>query len=263
MNNILETIADHKRTEVESQKKETPLSVLKNLYNETNYRTVSFKQALQRSPSGIIAEFKRRSPSKGWIHPDADAKTVASAYENAGAAALSVLTDETFFGGTFHDFRQVRETVSRIPVLRKDFIVDEYQIYQSKVLGADVILLIAACLTQEQTARFAETAHELGLEVLLEIHNERELEYITESIEVVGVNNRDLTRFVTDVRISFDLADQIPADIVKISESGISDIQTVKSLQKRGYQGFLMGENFMKNEDPAGALKEFLKELES
>jgi indole-3-glycerol phosphate synthase len=257
---ILKQICDTKRLEVAQQKKDTPLAALQGSYDTTR-QTVSFKQALMDSPTGIIAEFKRRSPSKGWLHPEADAATVAAAYEQAGAAAVSVLTDTPFFGGSFHDFRQARAAISHIPMLRKDFIVDEYQVHQSKALGADVILLIAACLTKDDAARLAATAHALGLEVLLEIHSERELDYITDAVDVVGVNNRDLTRFVTDVDISLQLADKIPAGFVKISESGISDAQTLKQLRQGGYRGFLMGEHFMKTPEPGAALAQFLLEV--
>ena len=259
--NILQQIQAKKRHEVAQQKKDMPLNYLQNFYDLTGHQTLSFKQALLHSPSGIIAEFKRRSPSKGWIHPDADVKAVASAYEQAGAAAISVLTDESFFGGSFHDFKRARKMVSKIPVLRKDFMVDEYQLHQSKVLGADVILLIAACLTKEEVSRLAGIAHELGLEVLLEIHSEHELDYITDAVDVVGVNNRDLTSFVTDVGISLELADKIPEQFVKISESGLSDVQTVENLRQASYQGFLMGENFMKASNPGKALEQFILSL--
>jgi indole-3-glycerol phosphate synthase len=257
---ILQQICDNKRLEVAQQKKDIPLEALRSSYDPAEHQAVSFKKALMGSPTGIIAEFKRKSPSKGWINSDADVATVTGAYERAGAAAISVLTDASFFGGSFRDFKQARRVVSRTPVLRKDFIVDEYQIHQSKALGADVILLIAACLTKEEAARFAAIAHELGLEVLLEIHSERELDYLTAAVDVdvVGVNNRDLTRFVTDVEISMQLADKIPAGYVRISESGISDPQTVRNLRQAGYRGFLMGENFMKTPDPGKALADFI-----
>jgi len=260
--NILQQICEKKRREVEQQKKDTPLDYLQDFYDLTGHRTISFKQSLMHSPSGIIAEFKRRSPSKGWIYPDANVKAITSAYEQADAAALSVLTDETYFGGSFHDFKRARKVVHGIPILRKDFIVDEYQVHQSKVLGADVILLIAACLTKDEVSRFARIAHELGLEVLLEIHNENELDYITDAIDVVGVNNRDLTDFVTDVEVSLKLANKIPEHFVKIAESGLSDVQTVKKLRQAGYQGFLMGENFMKTSEPGKALEEFILSLQ-
>jgi indole-3-glycerol phosphate synthase len=256
---ILKQICAAKRLEVAQQKKDTPVPALERTGDPTRREAVSFKQALIDSPTGIIAEFKRRSPSRDWLHPEADAATVAAAYEQAGAAALSVLTDTPFFGGSFQDLRQARQAVRRIPVLRKDFIIDDYQVHQSKALGADAILLIAACLTPRKAARLAATARALGMEVLLEIHNERELDYITGHVDVVGVNNRDLARFVTDIDISLQLADRIPAGVVKISESGLSHPQTVKTLREAGYQGFLMGEHFMKTPDPGKALAQFLQ----
>ncbi|MDR2804298.1 MAG: indole-3-glycerol phosphate synthase TrpC [Dysgonamonadaceae bacterium] len=259
--NLLQRICDSKRLEVEQQKQDTPLDYLQRFYDLMGRRTLSFRQALLDSPSGIIAEFKRKSPSKGWINPNAVAKDVVREYAGAGAAAVSILTDTEFFGGRFFDFKKARKAVDSIPFLRKDFLVDEYQIHQSKALGADVVLLIAACLTQEEVARFAGVAHELGMEVLLEIHSESELDYITEAVDVVGVNNRDLTRFVTDAVVSLQLADKIPAEMVKISESGLSEVQTVRTLRQAGYQGFLMGENFMKTPDPGRALADFIRSL--
>jgi indole-3-glycerol phosphate synthase len=256
--NILEKICDNKRLEVVRQKEEMPLAYLKDFLDVTGHQTVSFKKALANSTSGIIAEFKRRSPSKGWIHPDADVKTIVSGYEQAGATAISVLTDELFFGGSFRDFKKARKLITRIPLLRKDFIVDEYQLYQSKVLGADVILLIAACLTPEEVSRFAGIAHDLNLEVLLEIHNEAELAHIQSNIDVVGINNRDLKTFVTDIQHTIDLANKIPEAYVKISESGLSNPETVIQLRKAGFKGFLMGEIFMKTDNPAQTLKEYV-----
>jgi indole-3-glycerol phosphate synthase len=259
--NILQQICDNKRLEVAQQKQDTPFERLQDFYHLTEHQTVSFKKALMDSPTGIIAEFKRKSPSKGWINPGAVAKETVKAYAEAGAAAVSILTDTAFFGGRFFDFKKARKAVEHLPFLRKDFIVDEYQVHQSKVLGADVILLIAACLTKEEVARFAAVAHELGMEVLLEIHNEHELDYLTEAVDVVGVNNRDLTRFVTDVELSLQLADKIPSGYVKISESGLSDPQTVSHLQQAGYRGFLIGENFMKTPAPGKALADFIDVL--
>jgi indole-3-glycerol phosphate synthase len=262
---ILSEICDNKRLEVARQKEAVPLPYLKNLLSFQRREKISFRQALLQSDSGIIAEFKRRSPSKGWIHPDADVESIVSSYEAFGAAAISCLTDESFFGGSFSDFKKARAVVSRIPLLRKDFIVDEYQIYQSKVMGADVILLIAACLTQEETVRFTGIAHELDLEVLLEIHSEEELAYIdatgcaTIQPDVVGINNRDLKTFVTDIRHTIELAHRIPDEYVKISESGLSDPATVIDLRKEGFKGFLMGENFMKTSDPGEALQKFIQ----
>jgi indole-3-glycerol phosphate synthase len=259
--NILDSICANKRLEVARQKEAIPLLYLKNLLTVSNRNSISFKQALANSSSGIIAEFKRRSPSKGWIHPDADIEQIVQGYETSGAAAISVLTDEKFFGGNFHDFKIARQQITQIPLLRKDFIIDEYQVYQSKVIGADVILLIAACLTQEEVIRLTALAHELDLEVLLEIHNEEELTFIHPSVDVVGINNRDLKTFVTDIRHTIALAHQIPDNYLKISESGISDPQTVSDLRKEGFQGFLMGENFMKTAEPWKALRLFISDL--
>jgi indole-3-glycerol phosphate synthase len=259
--NILETICARKRLEVERQKEAVSLFYLKNELTLPNQPKISFKQSLANSPSGIIAEFKRRSPSKGWIHPHADIETVVNGYENAGAAAISVLTDEPFFGGSFSDFRNARKAVTKIPLLRKDFIVDEYQLYQSKAMGADVVLLIAACLTLEESLRFSQIAGELDMEVLLEIHNEEELAYIQPFVDVVGINNRDLKTFATDIQHTIRLSRKIPEEYLKISESGLSQAETVVNLRKEGFKGFLMGENFMKTENPAQTLKEFIIQL--
>jgi indole-3-glycerol phosphate synthase len=258
---ILGEICKNKHLEVVQQKEAMPLSYMMNFLDVTQHQTISFKQALTNSTSGIISEFKRRSPSKGWIHADADVKSIVVDYEQAGATAISILTDEKFFGGTFHDFHRARKRIKQIPLLRKDFIVDEYQIYQSKVMGADVILLIAACLTKEETFRFTEIAHELNMEVLLEIHNEEELAYIQPNIDVAGINNRDLKTFVTNIQHTIDLANKIPDNYVKISESGLSKPETVIQLRQAGFKGFLMGENFMKTADPGLALKDFIAKI--
>ncbi|MDR1610843.1 MAG: indole-3-glycerol phosphate synthase TrpC, partial [Candidatus Symbiothrix sp.] len=258
MENILQTICNNKRLEVARQKEAVSIPFLEYMLSFQKREKVSFKQALAISGSGIIAEFKRRSPSKGWIHPDADVTSIVQTYEASGATAISCLTDEKFFGGGFEDFKKARAAIRRIPLLRKDFIVDEYQVYQSKVMGADLILLIAACLTQEETARFAGIAHELDMEVLLEIHSEEELSYIQSGIDVVGINNRNLKTFVTDIRHTIELANKIPDTFLKISESGLSDPQTVIDLRKKGFKGFLMGENFMKTDQPGETLKKFI-----
>jgi indole-3-glycerol phosphate synthase len=260
-NNILDDICANKRLEVARQKEAVPLSYLENRLSFRYPEKNSFKQALIRSSSGIIAEFKRRSPSKGWIHPDADAGNIVQGYKASGATAISCLTDELFFGGNFSDFKRARVACEGLPLLRKDFIIDEYQIYQSKVMGADVILLIAACLSREETFRFTEIAHSLDMEVLLEIHGEEELPYIQANVDVVGVNNRDLKTFVTDIRHTIDLAHKIPDEYVKISESGLSEPETVIRLRKEGFKGFLMGENFMKTREPGKALREFILDL--
>jgi indole-3-glycerol phosphate synthase len=225
----------------------------------------SLKKALSESPTGIIAEFKRKSPSKGWIHADARPEEVVPAYAAAGAAALSVLTDGPYFGGSLDFIRRVRLLVD-IPILRKDFIIDPVQLYQAADAGADAVLLIAACLSRRDCAALLDEAHRLGLEVLLEIHGVDELDYITPDVDVVGVNNRHLGNFVTDVQTSFDLAPQLALRTdttrpVFISESGISDPATVRALRKAGYRGFLMGENFMKQPEPGAALAAFLRDL--
>ena len=226
-------------------------------------RKRSLRQALAASPSGIIAEFKRKSPSKGWIHADAVPEQVVPAYAAAGAAALSVLTDEPYFGGSLDFIRRVRPLVD-IPILRKDFIIDPFQLAEAKLAGADAVLLIAACLSRTDCAALLAEAHRLGLEVLLEIHSPEELDYITPDVDVVGVNNRHLGTFVTDVQTSFDLAPLLAQRAdgpLFVSESGISDPATVRALREAGFRGFLMGENFMKQPDPGAALGAFIQAL--
>lgn len=261
MTNILDRIVANKRKEVELQKKEISIDKLAAQIADTN-NLYSFKKSLANSSTGIISEFKRKSPSRGWIFENAKIEDVIPSYSENGASAISVLTDTYFFGGTFTDFELAR-SLTKTPLLRKDFMVDEYQFYQAKVLGANAILLIAASLTIKETKQFGALAKELGMDVLLEIHNEKELSHINEYVDVVGVNNRDLTTFITDVKGSFDLADKIPTDFLKISESGISQTQTVKELQSVGYKGFLMGENFMKTDNPGQALNQFIQELKT
>lgn len=259
MTNILDKIVANKRKEVELQKKQINIDDLVARISNTS-NLYSFKEALANSSTGIISEFKRKSPSKGWIFENARIDDVIPSYSDNGASAISVLTDTDFFGGTFADFELAR-SITKTPLLRKDFMVDEYQFYQAKVLGANAVLLIAASLSIKETKQFAIKAKELGMDVLLEIHNEKELDHINEFVDVVGVNNRDLTTFITNVKGSFDLADKIPSDFLKISESGISEYQTVKDLREVGYRGFLMGENFMKTDNPGLALSRFIYEL--
>ncbi len=261
MQDILNEIITHKKREVARQIEEHPLSMLKQRLSVESVPFYSLKTALEKSSTGIIAEFKRRSPSKGWINRSAEATTVVQAYELAGAAALSVLTDEPYFGGTLTDLRAATKSVS-IPVMRKEFIVDEYQIYDAKLSGASAILLIAAAITKEESKRFTELAGELHLEVLLELHDERETEYITEHNRLIGINNRNLGSFVTDIQKSFRMIDLLPREALLISESGISDPQVVRELRDAGYRGFLIGENFMKSDDPGESLGAFLKDIE-
>ena len=259
MKDILSEIIANKRFEVDLQKQSISLEQLQNSL-ETTVKQRSLKEALKSSSSGIIAEFKRRSPSKGWINRKAQAEDIVPGYANAGASAVSILTDEKFFGGNLKDIKDARPLID-IPILRKDFIVDEYQLYQAKIIGADAVLLIAAALKKEELHALAAKAHELGLEVLLEIHSAEELKYINANMDVIGINNRNLGTFFTDVENSFRLAEQLPSDAVLVSESGISDPATVKRLQKAGFKGFLIGENFMKTDNPELALKSFIEDL--
>lgn len=259
MINILDKIIANKRIEVEKHKATISYSELEAKITDTSNKHL-FKESLVNSSTGIIAEFKRRSPSRDWIFKDAKIEDVIPLYSKNGASAISVLTDIDFFGGTLADLELAR-SLTTTPLLRKDFMIDEYQLYQAKMSGANAILLIASALTVQETKRLAIKAKELGLDVLLEIHNEQELEHINDKVDVVGVNNRNLGTFVTDVQISFDLVDKIPNEFIKISESGISQPQTVIDLQQVGYKGFLMGENFMKTTDPGKALEDFISQL--
>lgn len=260
MKDILSEIIANKRLEIARQKQIVSIGQLQEGIGSPAPAR-SMKQALAASPSGIIAEFKRRSPSKGWINQEACPKEVATAYQKAGAAALSILTDEKYFGGNLKDIRIVRPLVD-IPILRKDFIIDEYQLFQAKLLGADAILLIAAALQPDECCELTEKAHSLGLEVLLELHSAEELAYIRPQTDMVGINNRHLGSFVTDVEHSFELAKELPSDKkICISESGISDPATVKRLRTAGLKGFLIGESFMKTLHPGEALSHFIQEI--
>ena len=238
MKDILSEIIANKRFEVDLQKQAISIEQLQEGISEVP-TSRSMKQALASSASGIIAEFKRRSPSKGWIKEEACPEEIVPSYAAAGASALSILTDEKFFGGSLKDIRTARPLVE-IPILRKDFIIDEYQLYQAKIIGADAVLLIAAALEPEKCNELAEKAHELGLEVLLEIHSSEESIYIDKKIDMVGINNRNLGTFFTDVENSFRLAGQLPQDAVLVSESGISDPEIVNRLRATGFRGFLI-----------------------
>lgn len=261
---ILEEIIAHKRIEIAAQEQNVPISFLEDSLekNDDMAKVHSMKASLAASATGIIAEFKRRSPSKDWINRDADAKVVPASYQQAGASALSILTDEHFFGGGLRDIRAARPTVS-LPILRKDFIISRYQLLQAKAAQADAVLLIAAALSKEECNALACEAHKLGLEVLLEMHHEGELDYVNEYVDMAGINNRNLGTFHTDVENSFRMAEKLPADILKVSESGISNPQTVKLLRQEGFRGFLIGETFMKTANPGNTLSTFIKELES
>ncbi len=261
---ILDEIIAHKRIEIAAQEQNVPISFLEDLLekNDDMAKVHSMKASLAASATGIIAEFKRRSPSKDWINRDADAKVIPASYQQAGASALSILTDEHFFGGGLRDIRAARPTVS-LPILRKDFIISRYQLLQAKAAQADAVLLIAAALSKEECNALACEAHKLRLEVLLEMHHEGELDYVNEYVDMAGINNRNLGTFHTDVENSFRMAEKLPADILKVSESGISNPQTVKLLRQEGFIGFLIGETFMKTANPGNTLSTFIKELES
>ena len=257
--NILETIIAQKRSEVKKRKQQTTIAELEKgpfFKNET----LSFSKFLtDGNRSGIIAEFKRRSPSKGVINNTSTVTDVTTAYAKYGASGISILTDEYFFGGSLNDL--LAATINEVPLLRKDFIIDEYQLIESKAFGAEVILLIAACLTKAEVKKLAIFAKNTGLNVLLEIHNGEELEHICDHVDVVGVNNRDLKTFTVDINRSIELSKKIPADKIKISESGIDNIAVIKLLKQHGFAGFLMGEKFMKEKDPGEAFKNFVSEL--
>lgn len=221
----------------------------------------SLGEALLKSNTGIIAEFKRRSPSKGWIKEDGRADIIPLSYQENGASALSILTDVQYFGGQDGFIRQARNSGVTLPILYKNFVIDEVQLYAATLCGASAVLLIAACLTKAQCKSLMRKAHELGLEVLLEMHSEQELEYAELEPDICGINNRNLGSFVTDVENSFHLAELLPKDAIKVSESGISNSDTVKALRQAGFRGFLIGENFMKTPDPGLALKQFISKL--
>jgi indole-3-glycerol phosphate synthase len=257
--NILDKIIERKKLEVAQRRAAVPAALLERspMFHR---RVLSLKQSLEDpSRTGIIAEFKRRSPSKGVINDRVDVVSVTKAYAEAGASCLSVLTDADFFGGSPDDLQRAR--INEIPILRKDFMIDEYQIIEARAIGADVILLIAACLTPAEVRRLAGFARGLGLEVLLEIHNEEELEHICEATEIVGVNNRDLKTFTVDIQRSIDLSKMIPKNKLLVAESGISRIETILHMKDAGFTGFLIGENFMKEQDPGAAFEKFVAEL--
>lgn len=258
--NILDAIIAHKRTEVAARKAGTPASALEK-EEGFNRKVLSLKEfLLDDARTGIIAEFKRKSPSKGLINGTADVVEVTSAYAKH-ASGLSVLTDENFFGGSTADLIAAR--VNQVPILRKDFIVDEYQILEARAMGADVILLIAACLTSEEVKRLATFATQLGLEVLLELHNEEELAHICDETVLVGINNRNLKTFKVDIERSLAMAQRIPDNRIKIAESGISAVENILLFRNNGFRGFLIGENFMKAADPARAFEDFVQELKA
>lgn len=242
---ILEEIIAHKQQELKHMRQ----------------KKVSLREALLNSPTGIIAEFKRRSPSKGWIKKEGKACEIPLSYQQNGAAALSILTDKQYFGGHDRFIMEARQAGVTIPVLYKNFVIDEMQLYEALLCGASAVLLIAACLTKEKLRTLLTKAHELGLEVLLEMHDERELEYAELNPDLCGINNRHLGSFITDVETSYRLAEKLPREAVKVSESGISNPQTVRELCEAGFRGFLIGETFMREPQPGQALKEFIAKI--
>lgn len=255
--NILDEIVAHKKKEVAERRELYPVRLLEqSIYFNTP--VVSLRKYLQREDRlGIIAEFKRKSPSKGDINPYAKVEGVSIGYMQAGASALSVLTDETYFGGKNADLTEARK-FNFCPILRKDFVVDEYQLIEAKSIGADTILLIAECLEKDQLQTLAKTAKGLGLEVLMEVHGIEQLAKLSSDIDVVGVNNRNLKDFTVNISTSIGLAEAIPSDFVRISESGISSAEAIVQLLEVGYQGFLIGEYFMKTADPAKTCSELI-----
>jgi len=259
--NILDKIVLHKLEEVKLSKTQVSIKELEAAahFNRTPYSFKSF--LLDDTRSGIIAEYKRKSPSKGIINDTATVEDVTTAYAAAGASALSVLTDAEFFGGHRDDIIKAR-AVNDIPILRKDFVIDEYQLFEGKAMGADIVLLIAAILSPAEIASFTQRAKSLGLNVLLEVHNLSELQRsICDGLDAIGVNNRNLGDFTVNIQTSFDLVDEIPNDFMKISESAISDTNTIKQLKAAGFHGFLIGENFMKTDSPGQAMQRFVSEL--
>jgi indole-3-glycerol phosphate synthase len=265
---ILHRILTRKHLEVKRQKEAVSLQTLLAIGHERMERpTRSMRKALEQSPSGLIAEFKRKSPSKGWLSPSAQVTDLIPAYEHAGATACSILTDGDDFGGSLRDLQTARR-LTTLPLLRKDFIIDEYQLYQSRVIGADAILLIAAALSTDDCATLAATARKLGLEVLLEIHNEEELQYLNPHIDMLGVNNRSLDTFQTNIDASLHLARHLAETLpeknrpLTLSESGISRPEEVNRLRRAGYRGFLIGETWMRSPQPGQTLEQFIGGLQ-
>ena len=259
--NILDTIIAQKKTEVALRKQRVSVTELETarLFEHSCQSLTKFLADADKT--GIIAEFKRRSPSKGIINDTVTVEEVTTAYALHGASGISVLTDTAFFGGSLNDLEAA--TINQVPLLRKDFMIDEYQLLEAKAYGADVILLIAACLTREEVKNLAAAARKLGLEVLLEIHNDEELDHLCEEVDLVGVNNRNLKTFAVSIQPSLDLINKIPKEKPAIAESGISDVDTIVTLREAGFKGFLIGENFMKHANPSVAFADFVSQLKA
>ena len=262
MADILQEIVANKRVEVERFKQElSEAEIHRRVEAILDFGVASMKEALTTSDSGIIAEFKRRSPSKGWINEEGRADIIPLSYQQNGASALSILADEKYFGGCDEFISIARRSGVKIPVLYKNFVIDEYQLFQARLCGASAVLLIAADLNLGECRSLLHTAHELGMEVLLEMHSNKELEYAELEPDMCGINNRNLGSFVTDVENSFRLAELLPREAVKVSESGISNPDTVRALRAAGFRGFLIGETFMKTPAPGKALAEFIGKI--
>ena len=260
MDTILTDIINHKRKEVRERQNRNSLTLVRQCIPYST-RPISLRKHLSKeNASCIIAEFKQKSPSLGIINPDVTVSVVTTGYALAGASALSVLTDNQFFGGSLNNFSIARQH-NNCPMLQKDFFINEYQIYEARALGADVILLIAAALTREEVREFAALAASLGMESILEVHTADELAYLTPEVSIVGVNNRDLNTFITDLSRAEELSTLIPSAYVKIAESGIRTPYDVHRLRNAGYKGFLIGEQFMTKADPAKACAEFISQI--
>jgi len=258
---ILDKIIAHKKKEVAQLKSEVAIERLVKSPN-FNRTPISLKKALTvENSTGIIAEFKRQSPSKGIINDTSDIIEVTQGYLEANVAAQSILTDTEFFGGNIVDVMKARTVNDTTPILRKDFIVDGFQIVEAKAIGADAILLIAACLTKQELKNYGKLAGDLGLDVLYEVHSQEELDKIELDNKIIGINNRNLKTFEVDLEHSIELASQIPESCIKVSESGLSDPRVITGLKEYGFQGFLIGENFMKTNDPGFACQEFISQI--
>lgn len=261
MNSILNAIVDNKRREIEARAMLGIYDKALSNAQKSAYTPVSMSRNIIDNEFGIIAEFKRRSPSRDDIHPGAVADKIIKGYTESGAAACSILTDTVYFGGALSDLALARKSTS-LPLLRKEFIVDSCQIFEARLYGADAILLIASILSFNDIVKFTDTAHQLGMEVLLELHDMDELDRFNPEVDMVGINNRNLSTFVTDTDVSLQMASALPDDIVKVAESGLSSISEIHRLRDVGYRGFLIGETFMKHQHPGKALKDFINATE-
>lgn len=261
MDSILEKIVASKRIKIEAKAALGIYKAAEMKVCDYARKTVSMKKALAESPTGIIAEFKRRSPSRREIHPYASPAVIIPEYEKGGASACSVLTDTVYFGGSLSDLAVARHSAS-LPLLRKDFILDPRQLYEARLYGADAVLLIASCLGKSDICSLTAVAHELGLEVLLELHGENEIDKICEGVDMIGVNNRNLANFKTDIEQSAKMAQLLPDDVVKVTESGIKTMNEVRALREAGFRGFLIGTTFMERANPGVTLRHFINDIE-